>query len=159
MSRLTEHSHELIPYLVSAVYVLISLIASGHAHLTKCEPRAAVTWIGLIWLSPLVGIAFYTLLGINRIHRRARIHGAGRVVAGTPSHLPSSAELLCRMLPERKEYLTDLERMLGDMTGRPLLAGNEVEPLEDGDRAYPVMIGGDRRGRRFRVPGHLYLQQ
>ncbi|WP_435005459.1 phospholipase D-like domain-containing protein [Tundrisphaera lichenicola] len=140
MSRFPELSHELIPYLVSSVYVLISLIASGHVILTKREPRAAVSWIGLIWLSPLVGIALYTLLGINRIHRRSRLQGALKGPVGSLSQGTGCSESLLRTLPIDKGHLSDLARLLGELTGRPLLTGNDVKPLADGDRAYPVML-------------------
>ena len=57
---------------ISAVHVLLGLVASGHIVLTKRDVRAAIGWIGLVWLSPFLGVILYILFGINRIHRKAR---------------------------------------------------------------------------------------
>ena len=69
---MASHDTYLIPYLLSALDVVVSLLASGHVILSKRDTRAAIGWIGLIWLSPLVGTVLYWLLGINRISRKAR---------------------------------------------------------------------------------------
>src|SRR6185295_7893284 len=49
----------------------LSVGASGHALLHKHDSRAAVSWVGLVWLAPLVGSVLYFIFGVNRIHRRA----------------------------------------------------------------------------------------
>ena len=43
------------PYAAAAVDIAVSLLASGHAVLHKRDTRSAMVWVGLIWLSPLVG--------------------------------------------------------------------------------------------------------
>ena len=58
------------PLLTALAGVLISLLASGHAVLYKRDSRAAVAWVGLIWLVPFLGSLLYMLLGINRIRRK-----------------------------------------------------------------------------------------
>ncbi len=63
---------EVGPHVVAVLTVLISVLASGHAVLRKRDVRAAVAWVGLVWLVPVVGAVLYLLLGINRIRRRAR---------------------------------------------------------------------------------------
>uniref|UniRef100_UPI001969B817 PLDc N-terminal domain-containing protein n=1 Tax=Myxococcus sp. CA018 TaxID=2651864 RepID=UPI001969B817 len=60
------------PHVVAALTVLISVVASAHAVLHKRDVRAAVGWVGLAWLVPVLGGVLYVLLGINRIRRRAR---------------------------------------------------------------------------------------
>ena len=59
-------------YILAAMDLVVCLIASAHVLLYKRDTRAATGWIGLIWLSPVVGAALYLLLGINRISRKAR---------------------------------------------------------------------------------------
>src|SRR5690242_11117711 len=66
------------PHLLTALDVGIALAASGHAVLYKRDARAAVAWVGLIWLVPFLGALLYLLLGVNRIRRRARSLRAGR---------------------------------------------------------------------------------
>ncbi len=63
-----------IPY-ETVVSMLVHVVAAGavtiHVLRRNLEVRAAVGWIGLAWLSPLLGSAAYYVLGINRIYRRA----------------------------------------------------------------------------------------
>jgi cardiolipin synthase len=65
--------------------VLLSAIASGHVVLYKRDSRAAVAWVGLIWLVPVLGAVLYVLLGINRVRRQAADKRAfGRVRRAAP---------------------------------------------------------------------------
>ena len=59
------------PYITGTFSLLLSLAASGHAIVYKRDSRAAVGWVGVIWLAPVIGAALYVLFGINRIHRKA----------------------------------------------------------------------------------------
>lgn len=111
--------------------------ASGHAILLKRDPRAAIGWTGLIWLAPFVGALLYLLLGINRVERRAhrlrkhttryRSLGEGR----------RGGEALAPSLPAGAAQLA---AFVGRVTGQPLLGGNQIVPLQNGDAAYPEML-------------------
>lgn len=134
------------PYAVGALVAAVSLVASGHAVVRKRDVRAAIGWVGLIWLVPGLGAFLYALLGLNRIRRRAsQLHrdrrrlllstpGALRIaLPGTPS---SVAE---ELLPQAR---------LGEIvSGRPLLTRNHVEILENGDNAYPAMLTAIREAK------------
>ena len=43
-------------------------------------------------------------------------------------------------LPADARHLASLERLIGELTNRPLLRGNRVVPLVSGDEAYPQML-------------------
>ena len=58
--------------IVAIGYVTISLMASAHAVLYKRDTRAAIAWVGIVWLVPFLGALLYIWLGINRIQRRAQ---------------------------------------------------------------------------------------
>src|SRR5690606_4373283 len=74
---------------------------------------------------PFVGAALYYLFGINRVETRARmLRGA---VSRKSAPAPSEGEF-------------------------PLLDGNAVEPLHNGEEAYPSMLDAIRRAHR-----HVYL--
>ena len=77
----------IVAYVLAAMDFVVCLVASGHVLLFKRNTRAAIGWIGLIWLSPIPGATLYLLLGINRIHRRARTLRRGRV---HPAALPAA---------------------------------------------------------------------
>ncbi len=124
--------------LLGAAFAAASIAASLHAVLHKRDPRAAIAWVGMIWLVPGVGALLYALLGVNRIRRRAIALRRGRppaAVTGGHSH---------RVAPEAvggtHHGLARLARLGGRLSGRPLLHGNRVTPLRNGDEAYPLML-------------------
>ena len=121
--------------------LVIAVTASAHVILHKSDTRAATAWVGLIWLVPFVGALLYVFLGINRIQRRAK----GLKLAATPFTVPLDAAPrspadLDRELGSERARLIELARVVGDVTERPLLVGNQVDRLVDGDEAYPAML-------------------
>jgi cardiolipin synthase len=138
---MASHDPYLIPYLLSAVDVAVSLLASGHVILSKRDTRAAIGWIGLIGLSPLVGTVLYWLLGINRINRKARsLRRDQRLTPQKTSGMEQSATQPGGGLTTEMAHLEGLRQLVGRVTRQPLLPGNEIEPLVDGDEAFPAMI-------------------
>ena len=118
------------------------LATSAHAVLHKRDTRATIGWVGLIWLSPLIGVVLYFMFGVNRIKRRgtllAQRANAGRATARRrTSARRSSSNRLSRPQNPHMETLVEL---VGRLTNRPLLCGNTIEPLDGGDVAYPAMI-------------------
>lgn len=136
-------------YLVLALGLLLSVWASGHALAYKRDPRAATLWIVIVWLFPLVGAVLYFLFGVNRIQRwaaslradvtRLQAHPAGAVCA--PEELPEA-------FPDGALDLEGLARAVGQVTSRPLLRGNRITPLVDGDEAFPAMLGAIAAAKR-----------
>ena len=129
-------------FCVAAVLNLVlTLVASGHAVLSKRDTRAAIGWVGVIWLAPILGVLLYVWLGINRIERRARSLRTERPRLGSssglgecPAEVPDQAGTLAGT------PLQPLVKLVRDVTRRPLLAGNRVTPLVNGDQAYPAML-------------------
>ena len=118
--------------LLAAAHVAVSVAVTVHVLLTKRETVAATGWIGLAWLSPLVGGLLYWLLGINRVRRRAQRLGERGAPPAPGDAPPPGAQ------PDGE--LVALERGARQITGRPALAGNGFELLENGDAAYPRML-------------------
>ena len=56
---------------LAVVTVLLATWASVHAVIYKRDPRAALLWVGVAWLMPLLGPLLYSVLGVNRIRRWA----------------------------------------------------------------------------------------
>lgn len=132
---------EIWPYIAGGLVAVLAITASLHAIFHKRNVPSAVAWVGLIWLSPLVGAVLYLFLGINRIHRRAsalRGHAARyRHTAALPS---VEVEEVGRSLGPGAEHIGALARLGERITERPLLRGNRITPLRDGDEAYPAML-------------------
>jgi len=118
----------------------LSTAASIHVILYKRDTRAAIGWIGLIWLSPILGTIVYVFLGINRIHRRARYirRAEGTFVShAVGPYLPEILEPILSLEGSRLDALVQL----GDhVTGWPLQAGNSIAILDGGKYAYPAML-------------------
>jgi cardiolipin synthase len=127
------------PYAVGAMIALADVLASAHVIIRKRDVRAAIGWVGLIWLVPGVGALLYAALGMNRIRRRATVlhRDRRRLALATPS-----ATSIARPETERtvSDTMAPLARLAEQLSGRPLLTGNKVTPLHNGDEAYPDMV-------------------
>ncbi len=135
------------PYAVGALLAVADLVASAHVVTRKRDVRAAIGWIGLIWLAPGVGPLLYAMFGLNRIQRRAgQLYRARRrLQLSTPSALSiARTGTASSVLPE----LTPLARVGEQLSGRPLLRGNTLRVLKDGDEAYPAMLEAIAAARR-----------
>ncbi len=133
-----SHLEAIWPNLAAALTLAVTLLASGHAVLQKRDVRAAVAWVGLIWLVPFVGSVLYLLLGVNRIKRRAAALQRALPAPPTPHALPEPA--LVRALSPAGHHLNHLAQLMNQMVRRPLTEGNRVALLVGGDAAYPQML-------------------
>jgi cardiolipin synthase len=122
------------PHLVAGFDLLAAVLASCHALLYKRDSRAATLWIGIVWLMPVLGPILYLVFGVNRIRRRAIKLGVHQTISrpipddlGEPQH-------------DGAEHLKMLARVVGRVVERPLTPGNKIEPLVNGDEAFPAML-------------------
>jgi cardiolipin synthase A/B len=126
---------------VSAIHLILASTVSAHIVLTKPDVRAAIGWVGLVWLAPVLGSVLYAMFGINRLRRQAGKMRRGRQPSlMEPPHqfVLSPVEIA---LPEGvPPAARPLAKLVGAVTGSPLTPGNTVDLLVDGDEAYPAMI-------------------
>ena len=123
-----------------AIDLAIALAVTGHVLLTKREVGAATGWIGLAWISPIIGGPLYFVFGINRVARRgARIREQRRYSALADAEPPPV---------DRDDHLAPLEKAVQRLTDRPSLIGNRVELLQNGDAAYPRMLAAITAAKR-----------
>jgi cardiolipin synthase A/B len=118
-------------YAFGAAVLLAAGFAAGHAVVYKRDPRSATLWLLAILLLPAVGPILYALLGVNRVQRRLLRLRRGR--QRYRSALQSNEK------PQTTD-LVGLARLVGEVSQRPLLPGNAIEPLIDGAEAYPAML-------------------
>src|SRR5438093_9420302 len=102
---LTPNTHDLALKVwhlaVAGLALLLSILASGHAVLRKRDSRAAIAWVGFVWLVPLLGAVLYFIFGVNRIRRQAallrasleryRAHARASESQDLDRHLPRQA--------------------------------------------------------------------
>ena len=122
------------PHLVAGFDFLAALLASIHALLHKRDSRAATLWLATIWFLPLLGPILYLALGVNRIRRRAISLGVHKaIIRPVPEHFGEPQ-------PSGVEHLEMLARVVGRVVAQPLTPGNQIQPLLNGDEAFPAMI-------------------
>jgi cardiolipin synthase len=131
---------------LAAAVLAVSLMASGHVILRKRDARAAIGWVGLIWLVPGLGAVIYAVFGVNRIRRRAIAlrRERGRLSLGRRD----AASVLAPELAASHHGLIGLARLGEQVSGRALVGGNDVVPLLNGDEAYPAMLSAIRSATR-----------
>jgi cardiolipin synthase A/B len=141
--------HDTWHIVVIGLGLLLSVLATGHAVLNKRDSRAAIAWVGFIWLVPLVGALLYFLFGVNRIRHKAALLRRNleryRAQAAQPECPPDE---LPRHLPDRGAHLLMLARVVGGVVERPLLPGNRIDPLLNGEEAYPAMLEAIQHARQ-----------
>ncbi len=126
----------MIDWLLLAASLLLTLWTAGHALLHKTSAAAAWGWIGACLLLPFVGPALYALFGINRVLTRAR-----RQQQPAPRGPLSSAEEAARNRPDAvPASLGEVARSGDVITALPLLGGNRLALLHDGEAAFPRML-------------------
>jgi cardiolipin synthase len=129
------------PYMVGTLAVILAIVTSAHVVLYKRDARAAVAWVGMVLLFPILGAVLYALLGINRIQRLAAELRQQRLrVEATTAELQIKRHSIEQVLPVNDTHFTALARLVDQVTHIPITAGNEVRPLVNGDVAYPAMV-------------------
>src|SRR5215475_13322913 len=119
--------------LAALAHLGIASLVTVHVLLYKRDVGAAVSRIGIAWLSPFLGGLLYATMGVNRVKRRAqRLRRQRLPLSATEAGLAQSA---------RDDPLSPLEFAIGRLTGLPCEPGNRVEVLHSGDQAYPRMLG------------------
>jgi cardiolipin synthase len=140
--------HRVSRYIIPAVALLLSVVAAVHAVLYKRDSRAAVLWVGFIWLVPLGGAILYFIMGVNRIRRRAvLLRGNMERYRTAPHAVPCQPDELEHHLPPQARHLSSLAEAVNKLGVRPLLPGNRIEPLVNGDQAYPAMLDAIGRAK------------
>jgi cardiolipin synthase len=124
---------------VVLVDLALALLATGHAVLNKRDPRAAVMWIALAWIVPVLGAVAYALLGVNRVKRRAALLFPERTLSVAREPHASSVELTERLCGKHEQF-RQLVRVMDRLGREPMTGGNRIEPLLNGDEAYPAML-------------------
>lgn len=82
--------------ILAVLSIVMGAAAAIHAAMTKEDVRAAIGWVGVIILSPIIGAVLYAVAGINRI-RRASLSSqrdalfARMRMASSPASTPMAA--------------------------------------------------------------------
>jgi cardiolipin synthase len=122
------------PHVAAGFDLLACLLASGHVLLNKRDPRSATIWLMVIWLIPGLGPLLYLVMGVNRIRRRAIKLGLHKTLTRpVPDNLGEDEAVSA-------EHLKHIARVVSRVAAQPLTIGNQMEPLVNGDAAFPAML-------------------
>lgn len=142
-----EYLQQYWPHTVTSFVIAVTVVLSASVILYKRNERAAIAWVGLILLSPIIGSIAYLLLGINRIRRRAvrvRPHAVEQAVSTANSQAaPCSGSKVETESPAAVGTIglhRELTRLTDALASNRLTPGNSVTPLVNGDAAYPEMV-------------------
>lgn len=146
-----------------AFHLCIFLLVSYSCLNTRREPTSALLWMFVAWSFPVVGPLLFLMFGINRVPRKAlRKHQKNRRLLVERQARENAALPMQYWHSVRKTSVSepkeDDTRYLNQAFNRilpeaPLLAGNRVIPLVDGDQAYPSMLAEIRNARH-----HIHVQ-
>lgn len=128
---------------LSLFYFALSVLTTCHILLHKNDVKSAIGWIGLVWLSPVIGALLYMTFGINTIARKAQnLHGVHLLDERAVRQI--SPDKLTRFDEELLRFL-----YLGyKIYPQAFSFQNDITPLLNGDEAYPVMCAHIAAARR-----------
>lgn len=131
--------------IIVVLHISLSVVTSLHVLLFKENERTSLAWIGLVIFSPVMGSLFYWLFGINRIKRFAQKKHPKRFKKDF-LHQEKTNEF--QHLPKNWHSL-----IIAGYNIHPVnyMADNRVEPLINGDMAYPAMIQSIDNAKRYIV--------
>ncbi|WP_282755951.1 cardiolipin synthase [Desulfuromonas thiophila] len=134
----------------------LALLAVVDVLLTKDDPRAALGWLVVCLALPGFGALLYWLLGRNRIRNRAQAwKQQGNGMQARPRR--SGFEPAPLRAPFQTQNYVLLRRLADTVTRRPLLDGNQLELLHNGEQAYPAMLAAiDAARERICLSSYIF---
>ena len=144
-----ERVSDLWPHIAVALTLFISIVTSGNAILYKRDSRSAVIWVAFIWLAPILGSVAYLAFGVNRVRLRARaLRGKSAWYQPVPPTVSCAAGHGGELLPKDLARLGQLAEFIGKVVEKPLVPGNKLKILVNGDEAYPEMLDAIRSAKK-----------
>ncbi len=130
----------ILKWSVGILHLLLVAGTAGHALLFKRDPRGSWGWIAVCLVFPLIGPLLYLLFGINRVQTRAK-RLRGHLPFLFPFQ-PESPSIPVAYHPDISlpEDFVAIAGISDKVTRRPLLKGNRVDVLHNGEEAYPAML-------------------
>jgi cardiolipin synthase len=131
----------LLETILGIVIGIYGVATSVHVLLHKRDPRSTFGWAVMCLFVPAVGATAYWMFGVNRIRIKAQLwQRVGRFRPAGERAYPGAEVELTGEHPLHAGIMSALLRISERVTGRPLLRGNRIEPLHNGENAYPAML-------------------
>jgi cardiolipin synthase len=118
------------PLALGCLHVVIAVGVTIHTLIHKRDVSAAIGWIGMAWLSPVVGALLYISFGVNRVKRRARELRPSVPTGDGPSTGDNSSA----------DPIERLKVVVGEITNQDMANAEVVAIFDNGDQGYPEML-------------------
>ncbi len=123
--------------------ILLGVLTAGHALFHKRTPSSALGWVAVCLMFPFVGPFLYFLFGVNRVQTRAKKleDKHGPFLSDYKGHgwYASPSAVALSDLNSSPLFLR-IARISDRVANHPLVGGNRIEPLHNGEAAYPEML-------------------
>ncbi|MDR2399790.1 MAG: phospholipase D-like domain-containing protein [Endomicrobium sp.] len=128
-------NHDFHTVIAACIYLVLAIGTSIHILLHKDDVKSAIGWIALVFLSPFIGTILYIFLGINRVKRKG--NRLRKKITLPDKYSYEIINNIFENLPVTyKQFIT----FGHNVYPQDFSFGNSVEPLQNGDQAYPEMI-------------------
>lgn len=148
---------------VASAHVLAFSLVTVHCLRNRREPTSALLWIFVTFTFPLIGALLFLAFGVNRVTRKGwRKHESDQAFLSERRRREDEQQPLAYWRALRNSvaaepaspFAHNLNTALNAMlTDYPLLGGNRIDPLVDGDEAFPSMLKAIEAAR-----DHVHLQ-
>jgi cardiolipin synthase len=128
-------------WIAIVIGIILSCLAAVHALLYKRNSSSALGWVAVCLVFPPTGALLYFLFGINRVRTRAK-----KLKRESPSKIGFADEGTesDNRYPKSNVHvpvdLNEIYRVSDAVTWRPIVGGNRIETLHNGEEAYPSML-------------------
>ena len=128
----------------------MALATAVHALLFKRDSKSAFAWVAICLLFPVAGPLLYAFFGINRIRTRAK-----KLQEERSFRLEQDRQRTAPLDPFEVSYESlpdechNIARTADAVTRHPLVSGNVISPMADGESAYPEMISAIDLAQNF----------
>lgn len=134
---------EILNWASISLSIFLSFTTSGHALFNQRTPAAALGWVAVCLTFPFGGPIFYFMFGINRVKTRARHlehkRPSSQNLTGEYSNAVNIASVSSSRLNMPRSYV-QIARISDTVSDFSMVAGNRIDPLHNGEAAYPAML-------------------
>jgi cardiolipin synthase len=132
---------DLLHWVAIITGLILSCFAAVHALLYKRNPSSALGWVTVCLVFPPTGALLYFLFGINRVRTRAK---------KLERRSPFKIEFVDQGTEDHNGYLksnvhvpidlNETYKVSEAVSRRPIVGGNRIDALHNGEEAYPSML-------------------
>ncbi|MBN2515583.1 MAG: cardiolipin synthase [Deltaproteobacteria bacterium] len=135
--------------MMTVLAIGIAMVSAGHALISKRDPKASIGWIAVCILIPFAGPFLYYLFGINRVRTRAqKLQRRSASLHAAEAISVQKQEIGPVIDADVKNENPELVHVSDVITDRPLVGGNLIEVLHNGEQAYPAMLAAIENARQ-----------